>query len=102
MALSQWGDRVVPGPAQHLPPRSGQLDAMPDSDVLQTREALLGKAAQAWLDDPALDCAVLGEGDSVLCYLRGYYRRIATEDLPSPSRLAAVAEAHAKLGLLRP
>ena len=78
------------------------MDAMPDSDVLQTREALLVKAAQAWADDSALDPAVLGEGDSVLCYLRAYYHRVATEDLPSPSRLAAVAQAHAELGLLRP
>ena len=78
------------------------MDAMPDSDVLQTREALLVKAAQAWADDSALDPAVLGEGDSVLCYLRAYYHRVATEDLPSPSRLAAVAEAHVKLGLCRP
>jgi glutamate dehydrogenase len=78
------------------------VDATPDSDVLQTREALLVKAAQAWVDDPALDRAVFGDGDSVRCYLRDYYHRVATEDLPSPSRLAAVAEAHAELGLLRP
>ena len=68
---------------------------MSDSDVLQTREALLVKAAQAWVSDPAVDPAVLGEGDGVLCYLRAYYHRVLTEDLPSPSRLAAVAEAHA-------
>jgi len=79
------------------------VDAMADSADLETREALLVKAAQAWLDDPALDPALLGgEGDSVLCYLRAYYHRVATEDLPSPSRLAAVAQAHAELGLLRP
>jgi glutamate dehydrogenase len=79
------------------------VDAMADGDDLETREALLVKAAQAWLDDPALDPALLGgEGDSVLCYLRAYYHRVATEDLPSPSRLAAVAQAHAELGLLRP
>jgi glutamate dehydrogenase len=75
---------------------------MPDSDDLQTREALLAKAAQAWMDDPGLDPGRLGGGDSVLCYLRAYYHRVATEDLPSPSRLAAVAQAHAELGLLRP
>ncbi|HUB21136.1 MAG TPA: NAD-glutamate dehydrogenase [Streptosporangiaceae bacterium] len=80
---------------------------MPDSDVLQTREALLAKAAQAWVDDPDLDPSVLGGdaragSDSVLCYLRAYYHRVATEDLPSPSRLAAVAEAHARLGQHRP
>ena len=78
------------------------MDAMPDSDVLETREALLIKAAEAWVDDPALDPRRLGGGDSVLCYLRAYYHRVATEDLPSPSRLAAVAQAHAELGLLRP
>jgi glutamate dehydrogenase len=80
------------------------VDAMPDSDVLQAREALLTKAAQAWADDPDLDPSVLGgdERDNVLCYLRAYYHRVATEDLPSPSRLAAVAEAHARLGRLRP
>ena len=55
------------------------MDATPDSDVLQTREALLVKAAQAWADDSALDPAVLGEGDSVLCYLRAYYHRVVTE-----------------------
>ena len=63
------------------------MDVMPDSDALQTREALLVKAAQAWVDDPALDRAVFGDGDSVLCYLLAYYHRVATEDLPSPSRL---------------
>ena len=76
------------------------MDAMPDSDAQQSREALLVKAAQAWVDDPGL--AVLGDRDSVLCYLRAYFHRVATEDLPSPSRLAAVAEAHARLGLARP
>src|SRR5580700_8489647 len=75
---------------------------MPDSDVLEIREALLVKAAEAWVDDPALDPGRLGGGDSVLCYLRAYYNRVATEDLPSPSRLAAVAQAHAQLSLLRP
>ncbi|MGH3202427.1 MAG: NAD-glutamate dehydrogenase domain-containing protein, partial [Streptosporangiaceae bacterium] len=75
---------------------------MPDSDVLETREALLVKAAEAWVDDPALDPGRLGGGDSILCYLRAYYHRVATEDLPSPSRLAAVAQAHAELALVRP
>src|SRR5580700_11322792 len=75
---------------------------MPDSDVLEIREALLVKAAEAWVDDPALDPGRLGGGDSVLCYLRAYYNRVATEDLPSPSRLAAVAQAHAELSLVRP
>ena len=60
---------------------------------------------EAWKDDPALDSQALGDGsggDSVSCYLRAYYQRIATEDLAPPSRLAAVAEAHARLGLRRP
>jgi len=79
------------------------VDAMPDSDVLETREALLIKAAQAWVaDEPGLDPAVLGQGDGVLCYLRAYYHRVATEDLAAPSRLAAVAEEHARLALRRP
>jgi glutamate dehydrogenase len=81
---------------------------MPDSTadgirVDGTREALLTKAARAWADDSALDAAELGPGaDTVLCYLRAYYHRVATEDLAAPSRLAAVAEAHARLGLNRP
>jgi len=76
------------------------VDAMPDSDVLESREALLVKAAEAWVADP--DLTMLGDHDSVLCYLRAYYHRVATEDLPSPSRLAAVAQAHARLSLHRP
>jgi glutamate dehydrogenase len=76
------------------------VDAMPDSDAQQSREALLVKAAEAWVDDP--DLAVLGDRDHVLCYLRAYYHRLAAEDLPSPSRLAAVTQAHARLGLSRP
>ena len=77
---------------------------MPDSNADEAREALLVKAAQAWVDDSALDSAALGGNpdDSVLCYLRAYYYRVVTEDLASPSRLAAVAEAHARLGLRRP
>jgi glutamate dehydrogenase len=79
------------------------VDAMPDSDVLETREALLVKAAQAWAaDEPGLDPAVLGQDEGVLCYLRAYYHRVATEDLAAPSRLAAVAEEHARLALRRP
>ena len=82
------------------------MDAMPDSNVLQTREALLTKAAQAWADDPELDPVVLAgdasQGETVRCYLDAYYHRVATEDLASPSRLAAVAQAHARLGLRRP
>ncbi len=90
------------------------MDAMPGSSAPEaradeTREALLAKAAQAWVDDSALDPAALGPAElstdpvgSVLCYLRAYYHRVLAEDLPSPSRLAAVAEAHARLGLRRP
>jgi len=81
---------------------------MPDSteDGIRddgTREALLAKAAQAWVDDAALDAAELGPGtDTVLCYLRAYYHRVLTEDLAVPSRLASAAECHARLGLRRP
>jgi glutamate dehydrogenase len=72
---------------------------MPDSTNGEAREALLAKAASAWEDDPALDVGALG---GVLCYLRAYYQRVATEDLASPERMAAVAEAHARVGLHRP
>ena len=78
---------------------------MPDGYEDEAREALLAKAAQAWEDDPALDPQAIGDGsgeDSVPCYLRAYYQRVATEDLAPPSRLAAVAQAHARLGLSRP
>ncbi len=78
---------------------------MPDGYADEVREAQLAKAAQAWEDDPALDPQTIGDGsggDSVSCYLRAYYQRVATEDLAPPSRLAAVAEAHARLGLSRP
>jgi len=78
---------------------------MPDGYADEAREAQLAKAAQAWEDDPALDPRAIGDGsdeDSVLCYLRAYYQRVATEDLAAPSRLAAVAQAHARLGLSRP
>jgi len=78
---------------------------MPDGYADEVRDALLAKAREAWRDDPALDAQALGDGsgnDSVSCYLRAYYQRVATEDLAPPSRLAAVAEAHARLGLRRP
>ena len=78
---------------------------MPDGYDDEAREALLAKAAQAWEHDPALDPRALGDGsgeDGVSCYLRAYYQRVATEDLAPPSRLAAVAQAHARLGLSRP
>ena len=67
---------------------------MPDGYADEAREAQLAKAAQAWEDDPALGPQAIGDGsggDSVLCYLRAYYQRVATEDLAPPSRLAAVA-----------
>src|SRR5215472_16709862 len=78
---------------------------MPDDYADEVREAQLAKAAQAWEDDPALDPRALADrsgGDSVYCYLDAYYQRVATEDLAAPSRLAAVAQAHARLGLSRP
>jgi glutamate dehydrogenase len=76
---------------------------MPDSNANETRDALLAKAVKAWRDDPDLDAEALGGGeDSVSCYLHAYYHRVATEDLALPSRLAAVAEAHAQVGLHRP
>src|ERR1700747_2054209 len=78
---------------------------MPDGYDDEAREALLAKAAQAWEPDPALDPRAIGDGsgkDSVLCYRRAYYQRVATEDLAPPSRLATVAQAHARLGLTRP
>ena len=78
---------------------------MPDGHADEVREAQLAKAAQAWEDDPALDPRAIGDGsgdDGVSCYLRAYYQRVATEDLAAPSRLAAVAQAHARLGLARP
>ena len=95
-----------------------------DSNADAAREALLVKAAQAWVndDDSAPDLGELSPAqpspgqlgpaasvpdasaarDRVLSYLRAYYHRVLTEDLTSPSRLAAVAEAHARLGLHRP
>ena len=76
---------------------------MPDSNVDEAREALLAKAEQAWSDDPALDSAGLGASSGQRsCYLDAYYQRVASEDLVLPSRLAAVAQAHARLGLRRP
>jgi glutamate dehydrogenase len=76
---------------------------MPDSNADEAREARLAQADEAWPDDPAADPEVLGRGsDNVSCYLRAYYQRIATEDLAPPARMAAVAQAHAQLGLRRP
>src|ERR1039457_3545072 len=79
------------------------VDAMPDSNVDEAREALLVKADEAWPHDPGLDSEVAGDtGGNVVCYLRAYYQRVATEDLASPTRMAGVAEAHARFGLRRP
>jgi glutamate dehydrogenase len=76
---------------------------MPDSNVDEAREALLVKADEAWPHDPGLDSEVAGDtGGNVVCYLRAYYQRVATEDLASPTRMAGVAEAHARFGLRRP
>src|ERR1700730_12716802 len=81
------------------------VDAMPDGYADEARDALLAKAREAWKPDPALDSRALGDGsggNSVACFLSAYYQRVATEDLAPPSRLATVAEAHARLGLRRP
>jgi glutamate dehydrogenase len=77
---------------------------MADSNGDEAREARLAEAAQAWWDDPVLDAQILGGdgGDNVSGFLHAYYQRVATEDLASPARLAAVAEAHARLGRARP
>ena len=66
--------------------------------VDEARDMLLEQALQAWGSDPAVDTAV---GD-VPGYLRAYYRRVATEDLPPAGQLAAIARAHAALALNRP
>ena len=63
----------------------------------KARESLLAKADEVWREDPAL-----GSRDDIACYLRAYFQRVATEDLASPSRMAAVAEAHVRLGRSRP
>ncbi|MBV9096276.1 MAG: NAD-glutamate dehydrogenase [Streptosporangiaceae bacterium] len=72
---------------------------MPERMTDDAREALLAKASSAWADDPALDAGALG---GISCYLESYYQRVATEDLAPPERMAAVAEAHARIGLHRP
>jgi glutamate dehydrogenase len=79
---------------------------MPDSSTDEARQTRLAQAEQAWRDDPGLDTGTLGdEGNSkedILCYLRAYYQRVATEDLAPPDQLAAVAAAHARLGRTLP
>ncbi|HLK00366.1 MAG TPA: NAD-glutamate dehydrogenase domain-containing protein, partial [Streptosporangiaceae bacterium] len=69
----------------------------------EARAALLGQARQAWgsateVRDPGVDQAI-GDVDA---FLAAYYRRVATEDLAPPGRLAEVAQAHAAAGLIRP
>jgi glutamate dehydrogenase len=66
----------------------------------EARDAILAEAREAWGADQEgdLDRAV---GD-VAGYLEAYFRRVDTEDLPSPGNLAAIARAHAVLGLRRP
>jgi glutamate dehydrogenase len=71
--------------------------------VDEAREMLLEQALQAWAlqtkeGGTEVDAAV---GD-VASYLRAYYRRVATEDLPPADQLAAIARAHAVLALNRP
>jgi glutamate dehydrogenase len=75
---------------------------MPDSNVDEAREALLDKADQCWREEPDLAQALGSTREDIACYLRAYYQRMATEDLSTPERLAAVAQAHARLGLRRP
>src|ERR1700689_3766292 len=82
------------------------MDEVRESPLAQAdevREALLAQAEKAWPDDPAAGPEVLDHGsDNVSCYLQAYYQRLPAEDRPPPARMAAVAEAHAQLGLRRP
>ena len=66
----------------------------------EVRDMQLADALKAWGHDPdgALDLAVA----DVAGYLRAYYRRVDTEDLPEPARLAEVARAHAEMAQRRP
>src|ERR1700728_3376170 len=81
---------------------------MPDSNTDEVKESLLARAVLAWMDDPSLGAEVCGEDADAADpgepdrYLRAYYWRVATEDLASPERMAAVAAAHARLGRFRP
>jgi len=81
---------------------------MPDSNTDEAKESLLARAALAWRDDPLIGAEVFGEEAGLADpgepdrYLRAYYRRVATEDLASPERMAEVAAAHARLGRFRP
>jgi glutamate dehydrogenase len=62
------------------------------------RQNLLTEAVKLWDGSEALEQAV---GD-LARYVGAYYRRVDTEDLAPPARLAATARAHAMLGLRRP
>ena len=79
---------------------------MPDSITDEAKESLLARAALAWRDDPLIGADVFGDGAADPGepdrYLRAFYWRVATEDLASPERMAAVAAAHARLGRFRP
>src|SRR5580698_8554889 len=70
--------------------------------VDEARDMLLEQALQAWGSDPDVDPDVDAAVGDVAGYLRAYYRRVATEDLPPAAQLAAVARAHAVLALNRP
>src|SRR6202453_5088640 len=100
------GIRDAPGQGKTTDQVSGHkgVDAMPDGNTDEVRATLLAKAEQDWSQDPAAGAGVLGDGteDGVSCYLRAYYQRVATDDLAPPARMAAVAQAHARLGLRRP
>src|ERR1039458_5656332 len=79
------------------------VDAMPDSNVDEAREALLVKADEAWPHDPGLDSEVAGDtGGNVVCYLRAYYQRVATEDLASPDRKSTRLNSSHSLRVARP
>jgi glutamate dehydrogenase len=62
------------------------------------RQDLFAEAGKLWVGSEDLDQAA---GD-LARYLEAYYRRVDTEDLAPPARLAAIARAHALLGLRRP
>ncbi|HEX6522503.1 MAG TPA: NAD-glutamate dehydrogenase [Streptosporangiaceae bacterium] len=62
------------------------------------RHGLLAEAGKLWAGSEDLDQAA---GD-LARYLEAYYRRVDTEDLAPPARLAEVARAHALLALRRP
>src|SRR3984957_7250193 len=80
-----------------------EANQTPLAQADEAREDLLAQADKAWPEDPDAGAEVLGRGnENVSAYLRAYYQRIPTEDLAPPARMAAVAQAHAALGLRRP